>query len=169
MAGIDSGMVIRPGEGADIPALGMIHKVDGERLTGHLLVMEGVIPPGTLIHPHTHTREDECSFVLDGELQYLVGDAVCTVGPGSYVPKPRGVRHAFWNATAYPARVMEMHTPATFDLYYDELGALFQSHAHSLDDLMSAFDQLAARYGVTVHWDDVPMLVERYGAPAPIR
>jgi quercetin dioxygenase-like cupin family protein len=169
MVGVESSLVVGPEDGTAVPALGMVHKIDGMRLGGNLLVMEGVIPPGTLIHPHTHTREDECSFVLDGELQYLVGDEVCTVGPGSYVPKPRGVRHAFWNATAKPARVMEMHTPATFDLYYDELGALIQSHAHSLDALMSAFDQLAARYGVTVHRDDVPMLVERYGAPAPIR
>jgi len=169
MVSIPSGTAVGPEDGAAVPALGMIHKVDGMRLGGNLLVIEGVIPPGTLIHPHTHTREDECSLILDGELRYLVGDAVCTVGPGSYVPKPRGVRHAFWNATPEPARVMEMHTPATFDNYYDELGALLQSHADSPDDLMSAFDQLAARYGLTIHWDDVPMLVERYGAPAPIR
>src|SRR3954465_13736791 len=169
MAAIENEMVMRPGDGAAVPGLGMTHKVDGERLAGRLLVMEGVIPPGTLIHPHTHTREDECSFVLDGELQYLVGDAVCTVGPGSYVPKPRGVRHAFWNSTTKPARVMEMHTPATFDTYYDELGALVQARAHRPDDLASAFDRLAARYGLTLHWDDVSMLVGRYGAPAPIR
>jgi quercetin dioxygenase-like cupin family protein len=169
MAAIENEMVMRPGDGTAVPGLGMTHKVDGKRLAGRLLVMEGVIPPGTLIHPHTHTREDECSFILDGELQYLVGDAVFTAGPGSYVPKPRGVRHAFWNRTAQPARVMEMHTPATFDTYYDELEALFQSYANRPDGLVSAFDELAFRYGVTVHWDDSAMLVERYGAPAPIR
>jgi quercetin dioxygenase-like cupin family protein len=162
-------MVVGPEDGVAVPALGMIRKVDGERLAGRLLVMEGVIPPGTLVHPHTHTREDECSFVLDGDLQYLVGDAVRAAGPGSYVPKPRGVRHAFWNSTSRPARVIEMHTPATFDTYYDELGALFQAHANPTDDLRSAFDQLASRYGLTVHWDDIPMLVDRYGAPEPIR
>src|SRR4051812_7868491 len=119
-ASTESDVVIRPQDGVPLPPLGMVHKVGGELLAGRLLVMEGVIPPGTLIHPHTHTREDECSFILDGELQYLVGDAVYTAGRGSYVPKPRGVRHAFWNWTEQPARVMEMHTPATFDTYYDE-------------------------------------------------
>jgi uncharacterized cupin superfamily protein len=169
MIPVQGDVVVRPGDGAAIPALGMIHKVGGERLAGHLLLMEGVIPPGTLVHPHTHTREDECSFVLDGELRYLVGDVVSTVGPGSYVPKPRGVRHAFWNSTTQPARLIEMHTPATLDSYYDELAALFASHANHPDDFHHAFDELASRYGLVVHWNDVPMLVERYGAPAPSR
>jgi quercetin dioxygenase-like cupin family protein len=160
---------IGPGEGAPVVSLGMTHKVDGARLGGRLLVMEGVIAPGVLVHPHTHTREDECSFVLEGELRYFVGDAVTTAGPGCYVPKPRGVRHAFWNSSSRPARVLEMHTPATFDAYYDELGALFRGHAGQPERLRSAFDELAARYGVTIHWDDIPMLVERYGAPAPGR
>jgi quercetin dioxygenase-like cupin family protein len=163
------GTAIGRKDGAQVASLGMTHKVDGERLGGRLLVMEGVIPPGALVHPHTHTREDECSYVLAGELHYLVGDVAVTVGPGCYVPKPRGVRHAFWNSSSEPARVLEMHTPATFDTYYDELGALVQAHSWRPERLRCAFDELATRYGVTMHWTDIPMLVEHYGAPPPRR
>jgi uncharacterized cupin superfamily protein len=158
-------MVVRPGEGALVAGLGMTHKVDGATLGGRLLVVEGVIAPGTLVTPHTHSREDECSFILEGQLTYLLGDAVCSVGPGCYVPKPRGVRHAFWNACEEPARVLEMHTPATFDTYYDELGAVFQAQTGRPEDMRAAVDDLAARFGLTMHWDDVPTLAERYGAP----
>ena len=79
------------------------------------------------------------------------------------VPKPRGVMHAFWNASERPARVIEMHAPATFDRYYDELGAMFGQHPPGSDGFTAAFDELACRYGLITHWDDMPDLVARFG------
>ncbi|MEO7235913.1 MAG: cupin domain-containing protein, partial [Lapillicoccus sp.] len=112
---------VNPGQGELITGLGMQHKVGASALGGQLFIVEGVIPPGVLVTPHTHTREDECSYILDGTLVYLVGDEEVEVTAGAYVVKPRGVRHAFWNASDQPARVLEMHTPATFENYYDKL------------------------------------------------
>jgi len=156
-------VAVRACEGEPVPGLAMTHKVDGARLGGHLLVMEGVIPPGVLVHPHTHTREDECSYVAEGELVFLVGGEVVQVSAGDMVPKPRGVMHAFWNASERPARVIEMHAPATFDRYYDELGAMFGQHPPGSDGFTAAFDELACRYGLITHWDDMPDLVARFG------
>lgn len=78
----DGPAVVRAGQGREIAALGMWRKVGGEHFGGRLLVMEGVIPPGALIDAHTHTREDECTFILDGELSYLVGEQVAEVTAG---------------------------------------------------------------------------------------
>jgi uncharacterized cupin superfamily protein len=77
-----------------------------------------------LIPPHTHSHEDECSYVLEGHRTFDVGGSVVTVGPGSYVVKPRGVFHAFWNATDEPARVMEIHAPGAFEAFYGELAQI---------------------------------------------
>jgi uncharacterized cupin superfamily protein len=121
------------------------------------------VPPGVLVHPHTHSREDECSYVMDGEITYLIGDTTLQVPAGGYVPKPRGVRHAFWNASDRPARVMEIHTPSTFDIYYDELGRLFASHEPGSEDFVTAFDHLADRYGLTIHWNQMPEMYARSG------
>src|SRR3954462_7573681 len=91
------GIVVRPDEGARVRGMDMVHKVDAGRLEGGLLVMEGGLAAGGLIPPHTHTREDECSYVIAGEVMFQVGEDIVTATPGSYVIKPRGVPHAFWN------------------------------------------------------------------------
>src|SRR4029079_14876170 len=42
---------------------------------------------------HTHTREDELLYVVQGKLIARVGDARIEVGPGAYAALPRGVPH----------------------------------------------------------------------------
>jgi quercetin dioxygenase-like cupin family protein len=65
-----------------------------------------------MIPPHTHTREDECSFVLEGEMMCYVAGEVVLAQKGSYVIKPRGVPHTFYNTGAETVRVMEILTRA---------------------------------------------------------
>ena len=43
---------------------------------------------------HTHSREDELLYVVQGQLIARVGDARVEVGPGAYAALPRGVPHA---------------------------------------------------------------------------
>nr|WP_312015645.1 cupin domain-containing protein [Bradyrhizobium liaoningense] len=40
---------------------------------------------------HTHSREDELVYVVQGQLIARVGDARVEVGPGAYAALPRGV------------------------------------------------------------------------------
>ena len=50
-----------------------------------------------------------------------VGDAVVLAQEGSYVIKPRGVTHAFYNSGAGTVRIMEILTPGgEFEGYFDE-------------------------------------------------
>ncbi|MDQ0096032.1 cupin domain-containing protein [Paeniglutamicibacter psychrophenolicus] len=155
---------VAPSDGEPVPALNMVHKVNYPDLGGLLLVMEGILTPGAFVHPHTHTREDECTYILEGTLTFLVGERVSTHGAGSYIPKPRGIPHAFWNSSTEPARAMEMHTPATFQRYYDELGVVFSTHPENSPGFFAAFDALAAKYGLLMHWDMAKDLQARYGA-----
>ena len=155
-------VVVLPGEGEAIRALGMTHKVWSEWYAGALSILEGVISPGSLIPPHTHSREDECTFVIEGELSFDVGGTVSVVGPGAYAIKPRGVPHAFWNAGDAPARVLEIHSPGGFDRYYDELAALLVASMPD-DDRGRAIGEMQARYGLVAHFDRVPEYIDRYG------
>jgi quercetin dioxygenase-like cupin family protein len=155
-------LIIGPDEGAVVPGADMVHKVGATQLDGNLLIMEGVIRPGQLIAPHTHTREDECAYVLSGQLTYLIGDLVRTVSAGTYVVKPRGIPHAFWNGGSEPARVMELHVPATFDRFYDEGARIFAAYGAAPEG-QRAFSILSERYGVTQHWERVAEISARYG------
>lgn len=162
---------VKPRQGGLITGLGMQHKVGASATGGNLFIVEGVIPPGVLVTPHTHSREDECSYILEGALSYLVGDEEVDVTAGSYVVKPRGVRHAFWNSSDRPARVLEMHTPATLEHYYDKLGAIFLSHPPGSASRREALDALASEYGLLLDWDLDAQLSGRPGLgavhPAP--
>ena len=93
---------------------------------------------------------------------FQVGDDTFTATPGSYVIKPRGVPHAFWNASSEPVRIMEIHVPAMFGRFYDEAGAIFDL-AMTQQEQREAQEALHARYGLTFHWDRVPQLIECYG------
>ena len=73
-----------------------------------------------LIPPHTHTREDECNFVLKGELTWDVGSQTVVASAGSYVLKPRNVSHALGNTGTEPVWVVEILTPDGFEGYFDE-------------------------------------------------
>ena len=92
-----------------------------------------------------------------------MGDEIVTADAGSYVVKPRGVPHAFWNAGSEPARVMELHVPATFASYYDEVGAILADSALTEHERRAALEAHHARYGVTFHWDRVADLARRFG------
>ena len=95
------------GERADFPGLGNRYVLRSDRTDGRFAVLEHTIAPHALGAPvHTHRNEDEYSFVLSGRMGAMVGDEVVDAGPGDLVVKPRGVPHAFWNATDEDAVVI---------------------------------------------------------------
>jgi quercetin dioxygenase-like cupin family protein len=108
---------------------------------------------------HTHAREDEWTFVLEGEVGVEIGDRTLLARPGDLVLKPRGVPHAFWNAGDAPARMLEVITPAGFENYFEGLAEVYSSRVPDLE----AFGRLAARYDLAVDRGSVPRLVAAHG------
>jgi uncharacterized cupin superfamily protein len=115
-----------------------------------------------MIPPHTHTREDECAFVLEGELTFDVGGEVVVAPAGSFVVKPRGVYHAFCNTGTEAARVLEIHSPGEFENYYDEYEQIVES-AMDEDERLKARVELGERYGVAWHDERIPEAMARFG------
>jgi thiamine-phosphate pyrophosphorylase len=60
--------------------------------------------------PHVHLRHADCFYVLEGELDVLLGDETVRVGPGGSVVVPPGVVHAF--TSAGQARFVNVHAPS---------------------------------------------------------
>lgn len=108
---------------------------------------------------HTHTREDEWTFVLEGRVGVQVGREVVEAGPGDLLLKPRGVAHAFWNPTDEPARILEVITPGGFETYFEGLGAILAEPAPDL----AALGELAARHAVEMDPASVPRLMAEHG------
>jgi quercetin dioxygenase-like cupin family protein len=162
--GVSSVRLVLPGQGRLVKALGLTHKVTAQDLNGQAAILEGLIEPKTLIPPHTHTREDECTYVLSGDLMFDIGGEVMEVPTGSYVVKPRGVYHAFWNPGPAPARVIEFHVPGAFDSFYDEIGEVLGGSYDTETERQAAQAAVMDRYGETFHWERIPEYVQKYGA-----
>jgi len=72
--------------------------------------------PGT--HPgrpiaglHLHRSDDEAWFVLEGRLEFRVGDEVRSVDAGESILVERGTPHSFWNPAGEPARYLLVMAP----------------------------------------------------------
>ena len=153
------------GRFVDLAGVGVRFLLGADVTGGGCSLVEHPIAPRTLGSPvHTHTREDEWSFVLEGHVGLLVGDKLIEARPGDLVLKPRGVPHAFWNDTDAPARFLEIISPAGFEQYFAEAERLF---APGEPD-MEASAALNLRYGLDMDFDSVPRLVAQHGlAPPP--
>ena len=151
------------GEAVDLAGVGVRFMIDAARSGGGFALVEHPIGPRTLGSPvHTHTREDEYSYVLEGRVGLLVGDDELEATPGQLVFKPRGVPHAFWNATDEPARFLEIISPAGFERYFAEAASMFTGPPD-----MEAFAALSERYGLDMRFDSVPGLAQRHGLEMP--
>ena len=148
-------IVVKPGEGRSVwlGGMGVAFKLSGAETGGAFAVVEHPIEPGRLILPHVHEHEDEYSYVLEGTIGARVGDHEVVAGQGSYVIKPLGLMHTFWNAGPGPARLAELISPAGFEKYFAEL-----AEAEDPDWRQ----ELAAKYGVTYSDEWVAELTSRY-------
>src|SRR5262249_52892323 len=128
-------------------------KVSGRDTGGAFAIVEHPIEPGRLVLPHVHVYEDEYSYVLEGTIGARVGDHEVVAGPGSYLMKPRGQMHTFWNPGPTAARILEVISPAGFEAYFAELADAGDPGRRQ---------ELAVKYGVTYSSDWVDGLVSRY-------
>ena len=69
--------VVLPGEGRTgglAPGVGVVFKIEAADTGGALSIVEHPFAVGALVPPHLHTREDEYSIVLEGEIGFRSGD-----------------------------------------------------------------------------------------------
>jgi quercetin dioxygenase-like cupin family protein len=70
-------------------------KVAGDQTGGLWAVVELRVRRGDEPPMHTHTREDETLYVLEGAITAVVGDQRVEVETGSYAALPKNVPHGF--------------------------------------------------------------------------
>jgi quercetin dioxygenase-like cupin family protein len=142
--------VLSPEEGERVwlRKLGIRFMIGGEETQGNFALVEYLIGARALAAPmHTHEHEEEYTHVLEGEIGVQIGEEVLVAQPGELVFKPRGVPHAFWNASDEPARALEIISPAGFERYFAELAPLFPpANQGPLDE--AAVDAVREKYGL---------------------
>lgn len=140
--------------GEPIPGTPFRHLIRAADTQGRFSTQSEVLGPGKFVIPHSHQNEDEFSFVFRGRIGGRVGDQDVVVDEGGFLFKPRGIVHALWNPTDIDAIVIEFISPAGFEGFFEEMGAL---RAGTGFDVVH---EIATRYGQTPHFELIDELAE---------
>jgi len=63
------------------------------------------------VPPHSHDDYVDSFYVLDGEVEFTLGDSTLQAGPGTLVAAPPGVVHGFRTRGPGRARILNLHAP----------------------------------------------------------
>jgi mannose-6-phosphate isomerase-like protein (cupin superfamily) len=132
------------GEGHSVSLRGteVTFKVKSEQAAGASCT-EWVAAPGFDTGLHVHERLEETWYLLDGELEFRVGDETFSAAPGACVFVPPHVPHAFANRSQRRAKFLLMTSPPTHDRYFVELAEILARSGPPDSDAIAA---LRAKY-----------------------
>jgi mannose-6-phosphate isomerase-like protein (cupin superfamily) len=144
-------------------ALGARLDVSRTENEANVAIVEHTLPPHTLAAPlHRHSREDEISYVLEGEMTVLADEELSTVPAGESVVKGRDVWHTFWNDGNEPLRFLEIIAPGEFSEFFAEVAPLTPLDP-SDEEAIGEFLRIGERYGFEADLESIPRLCEKHG------
>ena len=76
---------------------------------------------GFMAPPHYHKFEDESFYVLEGKIDFQVGDESFVVEAGGFIFLPKNVPHYF-NLITDTAKALLHISPAGFEVFFQEFG-----------------------------------------------
>ncbi|MBA3596423.1 MAG: cupin domain-containing protein [Methylibium sp.] len=133
--------------------------VDGSKTDG-LGAFELTVAPGaTVPPPHSHKRNDEFIYGLEGTLGYSVDGVTRELTAGQCMSSPRGSVHSFRNTGTTTARALIVMTPDIGAQYFLDVTAV--TNAGGPPDRAKLMDVMS-RYGL------VPAAPPQPTAAAPV-
>lgn len=132
-----TGITLPPAEGKSIWVLGdlVTFKAVSEDTRGMYALFEIAAQPQNELPPHTHLREDEAFYVLEGEFSFLHGDRTIHATEGSFVYIPKGILHTYKNLRSTTGRLLVVVTPAGLERFFEEIGEtpMYKSYPPLID------------------------------------
>jgi quercetin dioxygenase-like cupin family protein len=97
----------------------LVRPDEGERVRQHRVLAE--LPqleafelnfgPDFVVEPHTHADHADAFYVIEGDVEFTLGDEQFVAGPGSWFAAPVDVVHGFRTLTR--VRLLNIHGPNT--------------------------------------------------------
>ena len=126
--------------------LSIRYLVDGSQ-SGSVGMFELTVPPSSNVPPpHSHTKNDECVYVLEGTLRYAVGAETRDLTAGETMFSPKGSVHQFSNPFATEARALIVQSPDIGAQYFRDVGAVVNAGGGPPD--RAALISVMTRYGL---------------------
>ena len=112
------------GRKVNVLGIPMVIRIHGRDTGGVVSAVESHDVPAGGPPPHIHHREDETFQILEGEYEWTVGGKAFVAQKGATIFAPRGVPHTYRYLGQTPGRLMCVITPAGFEGFFEEIGAL---------------------------------------------
>jgi quercetin dioxygenase-like cupin family protein len=146
----------KPGEGRTIGVVGDVYRflATGEDTDGKYALLEALVPPGGGPPPHTHSREEEAFYVLEGEITFSINGERLVATAGMFANMPVGSLHSFKNESSKPAKMLISVAPAGLEQMFFEVGVpLAEGATTVLPPTKAEIEKLLAvapRYGIEI-------------------
>lgn len=102
--------IVQPDEGERVPRGEYFHRILAE--VPDVEVIEMTFRPGFEgVTPHTHDDHTDSFYVLEGEVEFTVGDETVRGGSGAFFCAPRHTIHGFRNPGDVPLKMLNIHAP----------------------------------------------------------
>jgi quercetin dioxygenase-like cupin family protein len=133
-------------EGRALQVLGdTIHlKLPSAASPNQLAVVVVEVPPGSFVPLVSHRAEEECYYVLEGQLQVTLGREERALGPGDFAHIPPRTPHAYRNASSGRVRFLAFTVGGPIDGFFAELA----QHVNEMPRDAAAMAQAMSRFGV---------------------
>jgi len=141
--------ILGPGEGNGVDIgtdARCTFKLTGEESGGHFGLFEWTMAPGAFgPRPHIHKEMEEMFYVIEGEVDLIIGDRTIRAGKGTFVRVPRRTAHGFSNPSQAQATMLIIFCPADHrEKYFEGLAELTKGGRRpdpdALVKLMKRFD-----------------------------
>jgi hypothetical protein len=105
---------------------------------------------------HSHTKETEGFYVIDGEFSVQYGDDNIVTKPGAFLHLKIGIPHAYKNIGNSTGRLLSQYMPAGFENSFAEVGIPLENvetfSAPSMDtiDITKIVTIAHEKYGLNV-------------------
>ena len=127
-------------------------KVTSDQTSGAYSLFEITTQPGDGPPPHVQHWEDEFSYVLEGEYEFLDESHTIKAGVGSLIYVPRGNLHAYKNVGERPGRLLVSQTPGgAHERFFEEVAEEPTASPVSKDSPdVEKVAAIATKYGIEI-------------------
>ncbi len=134
-----SGVVVSVGEGRrqQFGPNQQTVKIGPELGSEQLGIFESVLPPGAGAFVHLHHQFEEAFYVLEGEMEYRLGESRVRARHGDWVFVPDGVVHGFKNVGSANAHLIVITAPAAA---MEMIEALTKARPEEIGQVMTKYD-----------------------------
>ena len=153
----------------DGPGFAGSAKIRFSQTNNQVSFWEHLVPPKKMgPPPHVHKDLDEIMRVLEGTATVLIGDKVFEVPAGSWLIRPHGIKHTYWNAGDTTLKFIDVFPNQNFEVFLEEFITLMQGFAEKNIPAFSPaavkqLDALQTEWGITMYYDQMKPLMDKYG------